>query len=558
MTQAELKARYCDKYQYELANQKTDDILRHSKGKNIEKLLFDKNPSEPDHIWEYRKKNMRQITRTYVDKIVNSISKITRSAEFVIAYPESGLRDAIIKFCEKELHEYGSVKNWFTSIGLKTLLTEPNGVFTVMWELGDNYENNPYPEIEIYKTAQIEAFDDEYVFIRSDRTTKFENSYTGFPVYLLFDKNYVFEFVAVNEIGEYQENVVYEHNLGYIPAWRFGGELFEDNVYESFIAGIVPFFDEAFCLQSDKQGMLKQAGYPIRWAYEDKPCVVCNGHGTVNNPKKEGTVITCKACNGTAYISSAYSAGIKISPAKRDQPNAPIPPAGIIEPSIAPLEYISKDIQQNLYSGLAAINFEFLASVPLQESGVAKQVDREELNGFLYKIAWHSVKNILEPIYLTLIRLNWKGTFKIETAIEDYLPVISVPEKFDIISAAEIEKEIANAKVAGVDPVFLESLQLQYNAQKFKHDDAARNYNEAAIRLNPLSSSTPDQIMAGFADGVISFEDYQLSANIGNLIRTAVAQNPNFYELDFMAQTDFLKTLLPKQNEIVSPLQNNG
>lgn len=543
---------------YETANNLTDDILRHSEGKNIGDLLFKRNPSEPAHIYEYRMANLRLFTKTYIDKIVSTISKITKAADFTIRYKDPSPRFtpnlSLQDYCEGQVPNYGSVLNWFAAFGVKALLTEPNGV-VVLWPEIEDDEDEMKDFIEVYikvfKTENVLGYCDDFVFLRSEEPDTY---------YLITE--YQYQIIKLVGNDDYQVTWLYEHNADYIPAFRLGGVpvgVNDKNLYESFIAGVVPYFDEAFCEQSDKQGAIKQHIYPERLEMTNTACDTCNGTGKIGFVEANGKQRTkvCGTCNGTS-VKSVYATSIVRPPKGNEQP-LPFPNVVYVEKDIAPVEFLDKDIQQNIYNGLAAVHFEFLANSPLAQSGVAKAVDREPLNAFLGTIAEYATNNLLKKIYFWIAWLRYAGLFNYDKElIKQQLPEITIPEVFDVYSAELLRENIKRAKETGLDASIIEAMELQLIEREFRNEPSLKDYLKAVIECDPQAGRTTDEKMALYADGVLSFEKYYLSANIQELVRMAAEKDKLFYEKSFTEKMETLYSFVPKENSQIQTLQDNG
>ena len=126
------------------------------------------------------------------------------------------------------------------------------------------------------------------------------------------------------------------------------------------------------------------------WYIGGQACNSCQGTGEV---PKDGKMVVCGACKGGGkYLHSPYT-DIEVDKAKLGEQQVPTPPMGYAQKDIDPLELQNKRIDQHYFKALSAVNMEFLAETQLNQSGVAKEVDKEELNTFVYDVAKHTVNS---------------------------------------------------------------------------------------------------------------------------------------------------------------------
>jgi hypothetical protein len=98
-----------------------------------------------------------------------------------------------------------------------------------------------------------------------------------------------------------------------------------------------------------------------------------------------------------------------------------------------PVGYVPKDteivkvqdarVKAHLYGALAAVNMEFLAEVPLSESGVAKEVDRDELNNFVNSVA-EDVVRMMDNIYRWICDMRYSVVIPDAERRAELLPTV--------------------------------------------------------------------------------------------------------------------------------------
>ena len=136
----------------------------------------------------------------------------------------------------------------------------------------------------------------------------------------------------------------------------------------------------------------------------------------------------------------------------------PMPKAGESAVPTPPIGYVTKQteiarlqeerIRQHIYDALSAINMEYLAETPIAQSGVAKQVDREELYSFVHSIA-EDVVRIMDEVCYDI--LAWRH-YAQNVDVNELLPYIPVPERYDMLSGKVLVDELTAMTQAKVDP----------------------------------------------------------------------------------------------------------
>jgi len=543
---------------YDLKVSKSDEILLHSNGTGIDRLLKTYHPSEPQWLNDHRMANYRMITKAPFYKLMNSISKISRSEKFVIKHPVSTRlpdTESLEYYTEQVFPVYDTVKNWFFSIGLHAMLTDPNAVVAV---LPINYlwdsMSYPSPFPYIFRSEQVLDFrEGEYAIIKTDDKTELQShrgelSRSG-DVYLVITNMEIWKFEQTGDRTnrEFEQTLLLQHNFNSLPVFSLGGnpvDLMNPDVYESFISGVVPYWDEAVTQFSDLQGAIKQHMYPEKWMYATMECQTCSGRGKI----KHGTglsksMLTCESCGGSGVVSSPYS-NIIIRPTKGGiEDQAPIPPAGYITKDTEPIKWLGEYVDKLIAKGYSAVNFEFLSSVPLNQSGVAKEFDRQELNSFLHKIAQHIVDNIVNNVYYYTALYRYLDIYNgNKNLLEDELmPKFTIPSSFDVVGADIMTQEVANAKNSGIDSALIQEMQIQIVNSKWSYDKDIRKFLETVIRLDPASGKTEDQKVSMLTNGSLTKEDYVLSSNIESIVKRALEDNKDFLSFSYTQKYNYVQ-----------------
>jgi len=557
----------------------SDSIRIHSNGELdlIRNLLNKRLPSEPPGITEYRLANISRITKTYFDKIVTTLSKIQNAEDFSYKFPNKYLTEFFTLYFS-ECHE--SIFEWYYEIGLKCLLTNPNGyfvvlpeeVFSVKWNI-PLYENegeqvvsltrgDVVPSSDAYKAFEFMVVSEKDIIVDGGDYIVFKSKELSDNELLYIDVNEIWLLTIIENPQTKKKRIEYVELMKYSLATnkpcfiKIGGAFFDidyEGISESFISGIVPFFNQAIIEFSDKTAGIKQHVYPEKWRVKSKDCKECGGSGQlVTMLKGKSSTSTCNSCGGSGtYNPPTGMFSEHIIDSTVFEQKAVMPPVGYVAKDLKPLEFIDNDITKNLYSGLAAINMEHLLEVPLSQSGTAKEVDRNELNNFVRKIASHTInKNLLPLAKLFTAWINYvSGSF-----VNDI--VINVPTHYDLTGSNSYEAKILLAKQSGLDKSVLQTLEQKYINSKFANDVETKQRLLLINKLNPLYGYTIDELNKAYDDSSISLEDYTISMNISNLVDKAIwtMNGSKFYNMNFLEQQDFIANLVVN----LSTLKENG
>lgn len=507
----------------------SEQIRLHSMGERylIERLLAEKYPGEPLDITNYKIRNWKKITKTFYQKIINTIAKFQKAEDFNIIHQNTILKD----YAEYNLPKYNSVFNWFFTIGLTGLLQEPNGIFLVAPDLNLTADEIDQYGEEYRLKPQIYIFSAKYVVWQEQSFVLLQNPNNHEEFYYV-DNERIVRIELVSETGfnyrkkvkEVRYTVLFEYEFNAAPYGNFGGipaSVDTEFLYESLISGVCPFWDEALLEFSELNAGIKQHVFPDKWRYLMGSCRTCNGTGktTVTGPSGKQTD-RCFSCKGTGDPPTGMFSEILITPNSGLEEKPPIPPIGYVQKDFEPIEFLDKHYKSLLYEGLRAINLEFLAESPLSESGRAKEMDRQESNAFLGLVARHSIENVILPIYKYLGLWLFPET-DIKNVEKSIAPSITIPIQFDYL-LSDANSNIKNAKDSGVKGSLLAEIEKRYINNKFENFNFEKTYLLLVNELDPLRGYSVDEKIELYNNGCISQLDLVASTNISQIVYKAI------------------------------------
>lgn len=512
----------------------------HAEGKYPTELIEGRRPFELEFIRDYRKEIYKSKTKGVVNKVISSLEKIRRSPEWGSTYPpmppviKKG--ETLEDYLEKGIRGFYSLTNFIFNYYLKSYLIDSN--LGVLWKVDSVSETEyfkPYPEV----------YDSDDILWHSESDLVLEEE----------DDTYTYwtnEFIQRYEFDKSRKLVlIYEepNPFGFIPFVKAKSRIKEiENgfiVNESRIDPMVEDLDEAAREYSDQQASVVNYLFPERWEYASEPCSECKDLVTGISTgiiSIEGQAPTqCKSCNGTGKTGQTgpYRKFVVQPPSKLEGDAAMIPPFGYVSKDASIIEIVDKRIAHHLYSALASINMQFLDQTPLNISGEAKSIDKDELNNFVYSIAEDLVYFYDESAYvISALRYG-----QILSDFQNYLPIVRVPERYDLLNENFILDDLLKAKEKKLSPILIAEMEKNFYKRRYYGDSDKIKYLEASIDLNPLfGMSEEDKMLLKNNDGIIEI-DYVISANINKLLNEAISEDPLFLTKPKSEQKQSIKRL---------------
>ncbi|MCW3466504.1 hypothetical protein [Chitinophaga nivalis] len=529
----------------------------HADGDMPKNIIEDRRPSESERIKEYREKIYVPITEPVISKVITSLSKIRRSTDWSISYNNENIpaivrpEETLQEYCEHNYPFFKSVTNWAFSVLLKALLIDANAI-QASWPINMfDVRSTDYkkPFTYIFNSDQVLDYrmDDYAVLLSTDTYAYIDKDGTynhdGKVVYYV-DALFVQKWVQIDRLGGMSMQFVYEHGLGYAPIRRLGGVFFKgmgDNfIYKSRIQSMVPRLDEAVRIYSDLQAEIVQHVHSDKWIFSQTECRHCKGSGNITRGLDK---CSCDQCNGVGYIQTSPYSNIVLRPQNNLEGGSPIPtpPAGYIQKTDVALmvDRIGSLVKDQIREALSAINMEFLAETPLGQSGIAKEVDKDELNNFVNSVAEDLVAN-MDWNYMIINDYRYMDSIPNNFLRKKMLPGIAVPERFDLLSSSFLLAEITQVIKSGINPVILNQMQIDYANKKFYTNTAVKDELLNVFLLDPFPNATEDDKMSRLSNNGITLEDYVISSNIQQFVRRAMHENKSFQSMDIKSKKSII------------------
>ncbi|GHT33577.1 hypothetical protein FACS189434_08040 [Bacteroidia bacterium] len=522
-----------------------EKIEIHAKGKMPVNLIDKRRPNESEQTKAYRKEIYVSITEEPIGKVINALSKIRRSQDWNIQYDNDAIpksiaeKETLQEYCENNYPQFSSITNWAFSELLQLSLIDANAVCAVIVKsMPENSANYIKPEIEIFKSSQIINFvQGQYYALLSSDVYNGENNYTGKVYYIITDM----------QIARYEEQsagslvpaFVFNHNIGELPVQKVGGIYYErannDMIQKSRIARMVPFLDEAVREYSDLQAEVVQHVHSEKYIYTNTECPHCKGHGILQEKNKDGSQKTCKHCIGRGKINNVSPYGeylINVSKHKIEGGDIPAPPIGYVQKNTEVPRLQDERVEKHIYKSLSSVNMEFLAKTPLNQSGVAKEIDRDELDTFVNSVA-EDIVMVLDCMYKFICDYRYSYIIPNREERRKMLPTIAVPERFGLLNSSVLMQEVQTAKAANANPIITKNLEVEYLRKKYNANPEIAEELELVFALDPFYGYSQQDKMTMFSNGGITETDYIISCNIVQFVERATQEDSEFTRKSF-------------------------
>jgi hypothetical protein len=551
--------------------EKYEAIDLHVEGENSSDLIAKTRPNETATMREYRMQSDEPLTKATIWRVFNSLNKIRKSQDWGIKFNEAAVPPRITfeetpyKYLMERFPKYNSIEMWAFQVLLHEMLQDANG-FVGVHLISTKVEPNQYlrPVPIIYNSDDvIDYVEGEYFVMLSGEKNLYKWDYgkqtAEGSVYYVYTRTEVIRYVQINNNMDFAEDSRYTHNFGYVPCFQMRGVILEDNykqtLCDSRLAPMIPYLNDMKRMQSDFKLSLTLHLYPTMWIYDTQVCKTCKGIGVIANDKG-GSKDICPTCSGsgTGIISPGQT--IQIKPTEPGANPAPTPPAGYILKDFEAIREINKYIGEYNYKALSAINFQFLDNTPLNISGLAKEVDRDELNVFVHSVAEDLVR-VLDQVCKATIDYRYSVIVPNMDARNALRPQITVPESFDLLSADTMISKIKNLKDAGVDASIINASQVEYASKAFQQDPTVKERLVMKLTLDPYAGTSDENLLTAQQFGSVNPLDVRIHFNIDKYVDEAM-QDAKFYDMTTAERKELIKKIAEKDTPEPSknPLDN--
>jgi hypothetical protein len=529
----------------------------HLKGDAPTDLLEAYRPNEPAEVRNYRISIYEPITQGEGKRIVNVLSKIQKSSNYSIQFPEQtnvNPEENLEQYCTKDYPFFGSVENWAFNVALQQNLCDANALVVVMpLAIPDDQVSYLKPYTFIYRSDQVVDYGLNFYTILLDE----KNVVNTVPldVWLIVTDSQIIKIKRISEKDKSKVTieVLYNFDFGEVPAYFMKGDYRKDSIpfaYDSYVSGIIPFWNKAIRLDSDMDAQFNQHLFLERVEMETECTSGCsrNKEKGVHTILSNGNEIICPDCGGDGWINGRSPYGVTTVRADSFEGDsaANFPGVQYITKPIDIVELTEKKIEKLISQGFSSINMDIIDKVGENQSGTAKNFDRDELNTFISKISDNMFDNILGNGY------KFISLWRYSVVNAATLPVINKPTTFSVLNESMIVKEIETMANAGLNTT---QYEMDLIEKRYPNDTAKKLFNQNVISLDPLAGKTEEEKTDIKLNGGVTQEQYIISSMIRGFLLTALDENEDF--LIESRESKQAKLLELAKKQIIAPINPN-
>lgn len=495
-----------------------DDAVKHAKemavhvyGDKPTDILERARPRETDDIKQYRIESYEPTTMSACGKAFAIVNKIFNPTLLSIVEKDDEKSKKFSEYMFERYPSYKSVLAYLREVLTKKMIADPNAIVAVVPRRLDvgGQSKMLEPICKIFGASAIMNHDWEHYLVLTARHE------TGGPNgkpechFEYFDGTQWIHFTARIKNDRANKNQIiievkrrYEHNFGEIPAWRLRGSSdAKDNgdiVFKSWFQPALPFWNYAVTHESDVFGAFIQHMHPMRWEagetcdyineYEQK----CRGGSIID---KEGNKHICPRCSGTGAKPMNSPFGVLRVPSSKLAGGQTFVPAEYITVPVEPTIALEQRAEKMLSKGLWAMNMHVADQVGENQSGEAKEQDREELNAFLSAICETTYDiHLYQIFFFSAMYMFGLEMLSNDGKVEDIIPTINKPTHFNVSSVLGMTENFKVAKDSGLDRTYLMYKQKDIMNKDFGANPEQKALLNTIMDVDPLPGLTPADI----------------------------------------------------------------
>jgi hypothetical protein len=119
--------------------------------------------------------------------------------------------------------------------------------------------------------------------------------------------------------------------------------------------------------------------------------------------------------------------------------------------------------------------------------------------------------------------------------INELMPYIAVPERFDMLSGKVLVDELSLMTQAKVDPAIINAAQIELASKKF-NDSNIKDMVVLKLKLDPFAGVPEETIAMQRTFDAINKNDMVIHANINKFVTRALESEPGFTEMTYEEQ----------------------
>ena len=546
---------------YEHWNRVRETMFIHTRGRNPERILTQRRPNEDPEVQKYRLSIYEPITKGSMNRAIDKLFRIFQNANFSIS-----VSDELNTYLSEKKFNGQFFYSYIQKFIMRRMIEDPNG-FLAWIPSGDGL-TDPSKKVDVepvlIMSDQIKVLDENIITWETENEHSIvrvngRNVEDGCIYYSLTETGFYRHEQFGSKIDrKFNTVLIYEHNIGMVPAIVLGGDYTDENFFDSYFSAFVPFANEAIRQYSDWTAVMTTSAFP----YREEQAETCDAKGCRNGivyNSETDEHDRCGTCKGSGRVISRSPFGVFI----REKGNTAMGETTSSEPM---LRFISPPVDIIKYSGEAwetllrkAEDALHLTTIDEAQSGTAKQIDREDSFSQLTKIS----NNVFdEIIYRSLVFIE-----KYRNVVEPSDPIIVKPISFSMKSESDLIDEITKLSDKNAPVAFLVESTKDLARKRFSGNKSVSRIVEILVSYDPIFNlNTKDKQML-LASGTIRKDDllkslfaYKTLAGLVALNGTQFLEQPLgdiFNQLD-LAMSPILESYIPKTiinvDEIETPV----
>lgn len=503
-----------------------------------DRLFREKAPNELPAEFEYGKRIYRPITMPYWSRALNTLYKIWNPQNWSWDFPALDVPDEEqpAAYYEQDYPVYHSIDAYFRQVVTPMAVKDANAMAVVMPAYVPDSSERVEPIVKIFNCPDVWAYEpDKWVLLLSDEKSrvKFGNSYKNEGLVFWFvDDTSIWKLTQTGSKLDYEFEMElwYVHNLGYLPAARLKGTpVYKQGTsyWMSPFYPAVPMLDQALVNFNTLQKSIFGHAFLQRWEYVSK-CdavhddVACDG-GWIE-PRDGSEKYTCPSCKGSGVkqMNSAMSVFQVEIPERGGEKESSfgsmsIPPAGYIDVNHAILDFLDSQVSKNINHAFQVINIDVAdEDAKGDETATGRAIDREEQHSFLIEFA-ANMFGLME------FCINAGGEMRYLDKWQDVK--LSVPTTFDLRKPGELTEELEKAPNIAKRMILAELGQKRFG----KSLDDLKRY-DTLLAADSLAGMPEREILASVTAGLTPRWMYVLHTRGDEVLDAAIAENTAFFE----------------------------
>jgi hypothetical protein len=511
---------------YNYAARMYDSILPHSRSDVYpEHLLSVRAPNQTDAQANYIKENYKATTLSVFEDFKSTISRAFADQNWSIKYngeidPRFG-EETFQQYVNNEIEKFGSLEMFIKNMLPTLKLVDANGIIAIFPE--DIYTDEdgtvtnelirPMPEYYNCKNIVGQEFGSYYLVITDDYSVVkagSKNERSGI-ILELYDKEAIYRIEQTGKKSDLtfgEPYVVFQHNLGYVPAIKLMGspQLIGDEIaFQSPFITAVPLLDQVILDESYLQMSKATSAFPFMVAlgeiceFTDKEGNRCND-GQIFDPINGG-YRTCGSCSGSGVKSRFSPTGMLLIKPKTSISEGDTGLSGeylkFVSPPMETLNFLRTEIEQQMSKSRRILHLP-----SSDESGTIGEASTatgslnklRSLYAFIKPIS-DQLFTIYEFCLVTIGRMRYGDLFGGVNLV--------YPTSFDISTPSDYLAVISEGVKAGVPPSITFSNVYNYIRAIHYTDDETSAIYDLIINADELLLMSNADVLARLASGTV-------------------------------------------------------